>query len=253
MLRRRGGTLVSLAAVVVGLAAWQGYAYTQPAYLFPDLLAIASAFVEQIRDYDLLASVAASVTTLLAGFTIAAVVGIGTGLMMGLDERVAVMLEPYVNALYVAPIAALVPVIILVGGVNLSARIFVVFLFAVFEIIVDTFQGVKTTPTAMLDVARSFGARRWFTIKNVVVPHSVPLIFVGLRLGMGRAVRGVIIAELLVQFSNLGEIIRFWQNDFRIAGIISVVLVLMALGILLTRLVKMVEDRTVSGRSGAHS
>lgn len=243
LVRRYSGIIIRIASILLGLLLWEWYAAGQPPYLFPNLAKVYQALIEQIQEYALVSSLVNSLQTLFAGYALAAIVGILLGLWMGLDERVEVILNPYINALYVAPVAALVPIIILIGGIELRTRIFVVFLFTVFEIIVDTYQGVKTTPRAMLDVARSFCAGRLFILRNVVIPNSLPYIFAGLRLGIGRAVKGMIIAELLIEFTNLGRIIRLWQQSFRIAGILSVVLLLMLLGIVLTLLVQVVERR----------
>lgn len=248
VLSSHNGTVISLGALLLGLATWQLYALTQPSYIFPSLPAVGAAFAEQIRDFGLLPSLARSISTLAIGFSLACLVGVTTGTLMGLSKHAEVVLNPYINALYVAPTAALVPIIILIGGVSYQSRVFVVFLFAVFEVTVNTYQGVKATPSSMLRLSRSFCANRSFAIRHVILPHSLPYVFAGFRIGIGHAVKGMIIAELLVEFSNLGRIIRLWQQDFRIAGIFSVVLLLMALGIVLTRGIQAIEDRLLVWR-----
>lgn len=226
--------LVQITSVVVGVVLWQLYAAGQPAYLFPELTEIVDALFVQLNEENLFGRFFDSLTTLFTGYLIAAAVGIALGLAMGLNRWLEIMLNPYINAFYVAPIAALVPIIILIGGPSFTSRVFVVFIFAVFEITFNTYEGVKSVPDELVDAARSFGGGRWFVLRNVVIPHDLPYIFAGLRLGIGRAVIGMILAELLVEFSNLGALIRNWQNTFRIAGVFSVVILLMALGITLT-------------------
>ncbi|MDX1746692.1 MAG: ABC transporter permease subunit, partial [Halobacteriales archaeon] len=214
----------------------------QPPYLFPQLSVIFDAFVEQVNEWDLVGAFVSSMTAMFLGYFVAAGVGIAVGLAMGLDERIDVMLNPYINAFYVAPVSAMVPLLILIGGPTFEVRAFVVFLFCVFEITVDTYEGVKTTPRELLEVTESFGADRWFQIRHVVIPHDIPYITAGLRLGIGRAVSGMILAEVLVDFVNLGRIIREFSDLFRIAGVLSIVLLLMVLSIVLTRVIQLLDD-----------
>lgn len=240
------GTLLRVGSVIVGLLLWQVYAGTQPSYLFPDLVAIWEAFLVHIEENGLVASFQRSMMTLAAGYALAAIVGVSLGVVMGLNRRLELMAYPYVAGFYVAPISALVPALILLGGSNIGTRVFVVFIFAIFEILINTFEGVKTTPSGYLDVSRSFGADSTFEIRNVVLPYSLPYIFAGLRLGVGRAVMGLVIAEILLDYSNLGALIRLSQNRFSVAGVLAVVVVLTTVSILLTRLVQLVQGRLLS-------
>lgn len=244
-LDRHSGLAIRALAVLVGLTLWQLYAMSTPAYLFPELSKIFVAFQEQLGT-GLAAALGRSLVALFTGYLLAALVGILLGLSMGLDERIEVMLDPYINAMYVAPIAALVPIFILIGGPSFEVRALVVFLFAVFEITIDTLEGVKETPAGLLEVAESFGASSFFTVRHVVLPHDLPYITAGLRLGMGRAVQGMIVAEVLVEFVNLGAIVREWADMFRLEGVLSVVLLLMLLSITLTRLIQLGQARLLS-------
>ena len=238
ILRRHSGLLITILSLLVGLTLWQIYTSGQPEYLFPGLEAIYSAFLTQLREYSLLPVLANSLLTLFVGYVLAAVVGVCIGIAMGLNEHLENLLNPYINAMYVAPIAALVPILILLGGSTFGTRVLIVFLFAVFEIIIDSYEGVKATPESSLEVARSFGADRWFIIRNVIVPYDLPYIMTGLRLGIGRGIKGMIIGELLIEFTNMGKIIRLWANNFRIEGVLSAVIVLMIIGVLLINSVK---------------
>lgn len=245
----RRGILLRTLSIAVGLALWQVYAQGQPAYVFPTLDAIFSILLRQIQEFGLLQAMVRSLGTLAAGYVLAVVVGITIGLAMGLDERLAATLNPYINAMYVAPVAALVPVIIYIGGTSFVSRGFVVFLFAVFEIIVNTYQGIETAPQGLQQAARSFGANERYIIRNVVIPHDLPYIFTGLRLSMGRALKGMIIAELLVEFTNLGRLIVHFKTTFQVAGVLSVVFLIMLLGIFFTRVISVIERRVVDWQS----
>lgn len=233
---------LKIVSLLLGLVAWQVYSTTQPAYLFPGIPAIFDAFVLQINDYELISRFRSTLMTVFIGYSIAVVVGISVGVLTGLNEYVEAMLDPYINALYVSPISALVPVIILILGATLEGRAFVVFLFAVFEITINTQEGIKTTPESLIEVGRSFGASRLQLIWNIDVPHASPYIFAGLRLGLGRGIRGVILAELLVDFINLGAIIRLFEEQFNMAGIFSITILLMITGFAATSSLQMLGN-----------
>lgn len=245
--------LVRAVAILLGIGAWQFYSMGQPQYLFPTIGTIFNAFVEQVTVDNLVGRFIGSITTLFVGFPLAVIVGVAVGFAIGMSRTVDVMLTPYVNALYVAPIAALVPVFIAIGGASFETRVAVIFLFAVFEIIVDTSEGIKAVPEESVTVAESFGASKPYVMRNVILPFSLPYIFTGIRLGIGRAVKGMILAELLFQYTNLGALIQQWSTDFRIAGVLSVVIVLVLLGIVLTRSVSAMESYVVDWKhTGEH-
>ena len=240
------GILVRIAAVALFLLTWEWYASTQPDYLFPQLGVIAEAFERQIREFGLVSAYASTMATVFIGYAIAIVVGVAVGLGMGLDKRIEVTLDPYVSAMYVAPVSALIPVIIMVGGSSFESKVFVVFLFVVFEMIINTMNGTKTVPDGLVNAGRSFGGGRLTIIRRIVIPYTLPYIFAGMRLGIGRAIKGVILAELLIEFSNLGAIIRQWEQMFQIAGVLSITLLLMLTGIVLTRVVSAIRDRVIT-------
>jgi NitT/TauT family transport system permease protein len=237
------GALLRLLAVVVAIVLWDQYAATQPAYFFPTTEAIWEALLQQYRNEGLVSAFIGSMQTLAVGYAIAVVVGIPVGLLMGTNRYAEVLLNPYVTALYVAPIAAVVPLLIFALGASFETRVTIVFLFAVFEMIIDTYKGAKSTPADMIDVARSFGAGRLYVLRNVILPHDMPYIFTGLRLGIGRGLKGLVLAELLINFTNLGAIIRTWETNFQLRGVLSIALIFMLTGIVLTKAMQYVETR----------
>lgn len=243
ILSANSGLLVRLFAIALGVLLWELYASLTPDYFFPGIGAIFEAFVEQVEEDDLIGSLGRSLYTLFAGFALGAVVGIAAGILMGVNRTAEAVFNPYVSAIYVTPISAVIPILILIGGSTFGTRVAIVFLFVVFEVLITTYEGTKSTPTAALDVARSFGAGRAFLFRKVIVPHDLPYILAGLRLGIGRGVRGLILAELLIEFVNLGAIIRVWQDQFRTAGVLSITALLMVLGIVLTVAIAKSSDR----------
>lgn len=179
---------------------------------------------------------------MLVGYVLAIAVGIPLGLVMGISRKMERFIDPYVNGLYVAPISALIPAMIFWFGVEWQMRVNVAFLFAVFVITVNTLQGAKHCPNDFVELARSFGASPLFIYHKIVIPNAVPYIMVGLRLGIGRAIVGIVIAELLVTVTGIGEIITNYSTAFRLDGVLGVSMVIMAAGILLTGLVQWLEN-----------
>ncbi len=179
---------------------------------------------------------------MMVGYLIAIVTGVSLGIGMGINRQVERLLDPFVNALYVAPISALVPVLIFWFGLGFTARVAVIYLFSVFVITVNTLQGAKHTPGDFVELARSFGASRSYIIRHIVVPHAIPYIMVGLRLGIGRAIRGVVVSELILSITGIGIIVSNYNAFFRIDGLLAVAIAIMGVGIVLAGLVQWIEN-----------
>lgn len=240
---------IRVAALLIGFVSWEMYARTQPSYIFPTWFEMTEALVDLVLEHDLVSALIASTATVIVGFLIAVVVGVPIAFAMGLNDRVARLLNPYINGLYVAPISAFIPLILYIGGATFESRVFVVFLFAIFEIIIDTYEGISTTPSGAIEAAKAFGGSHWFVVKKVVFPHNLPYMFTGFRLGIGRGVRGMILAELLVQFSNVGALLRTMQNFFRIDAMLVLAFVVMLLGVVLTQFVKLAQNRMITWKA----
>jgi ABC-type nitrate/sulfonate/bicarbonate transport system permease component len=151
----------------------------------------------------------------VVGFLAAAVSGIILGLLLGLFRRLGYLFDPIVAAFYSTPVAALVPLVILIFGIGFVEKIAVIWLKAVFLILVSTMAGPRSADPRHLEIARSFGASRWRTFTSVILPTSVPYIITGLRLGAGQALVGLVIAEFLGANAGLGFYINFAGTAFR--------------------------------------
>ncbi|MDX1746691.1 MAG: ABC transporter permease, partial [Halobacteriales archaeon] len=210
----------------------------------PDPTSIVEALATQLEQ-GLIDAIADALRAILLGFVIAVVVGIPLGVLMGVNRVAERLIDPYVNALYVIPYAALVPAFIIWFGTGFTVRLVVTFMFALFPITINTLEGAKTTPINLIEVARSFNAGRLFVLKNVVLPHELPYILAGLRLGVGRAVKGLVVAEILISVSGIGGILTQWSAAYRLEGVASIVLILMGLGIVLPWVFNKIYDRVI--------
>jgi NitT/TauT family transport system permease protein len=232
-------TQVTLAVGI--LAVWEIVGRDVGDFVLAPPSQVIDATGEMLDNGELMRAVRDSLLSLFVGLGIAAAVGIGLGFLMGWYRAVGKVLDPFVSALYVVPIAALVPVLIIWFGLGLTPRVLSVFLFSVFEILVSTYTGVKNVEPMLVDVARSFGARRFELFRKVVFFGSLPYIFAGLRMGAARAIKGMVIAELLFAVTGIGGAIQTAANYYRTDKVFVYVIVLAIIGILLAGAVQLAE------------
>jgi NitT/TauT family transport system permease protein len=230
-------------SVIAVLALWQVVGGNINPIFLSTPTAIARAFVEVVRDGELFRALGVSVGVVLAGFTVAMIVGVPIGLLMGWFRTFEYLVDPYVNALYVVPRIALIPLIIIWFGLGVPAQVVVVFGTSVFPILLSTYAGVRNVPHDLVETAHAFGAGRWQLFYNIIIPSSVPFIMSGLRLGIGQAIIGMVVAQMFLGLSGMGFMLTKYGNMFETAYVFVVVLALAALGIVMTEAVKRVERR----------
>jgi len=210
-------------------------------FTYPSKIAV--AFYETTVSGELPYFLAQSLEVMVYGLIIAVVVGIPLGVAMARIRWLDWALDLPINALYATPLVAVVPLLVLWFGIYLKAKIIVVFLFAVFPILINTYQGVRECDKGMLEVAQSFRSSEWRMWQDVLLPFAVPYIIAGVRLAIGRGLIGMIIAEFYTTISGLGFMITKYANVFEMDKTFVPVIVLMVLGVSLTTLLKWVGRR----------
>lgn len=190
---------------------------------------------------ELISPIVDSMSTLVVGYLLAMAFGITLGILMGWFRPMGRVLDPFLSALYVMPIAALVPVIIIWFGLGFQSRLLTIFLFSVWEVTISTYTGVKNIDATLIDVAKSFRANRRQMLRKVAIPAALPYIFAGMRMGASRAVKGMIIAELLFAVSGIGGQIQTATNYYRTDKVFVFVIILSLIGIAFAALVQKVE------------
>jgi len=243
--RRLGkAVLIRITSLVVVLVGWElyGRCCINPV-LFTYPSAIAQAFVRLSASGELWDACRESLSVLFTGWSVGVVIGIFFGLFMARFFFVEYATDLYVNGLYATPIVALVPLIINWFGFSVMARIVIVFLFSVFPVLINTFQGVKNVEANLLEVARSFCSTERQLWRDVILPSSVPYIIAGLRLSIGRGLVGLVVAELFTSLSGLGAIIVNAQTDMENDSMFVPIVILMTLGIILSEGLKWFERR----------
>ena len=222
---------------------WEVVGRAMDSTLIPPLSQIGAAWWKLLSSGKLLSNLSMSLTTLAIGFCLAVVIGVVLGLLMGRFRAVEHFLDIYVNALMSAPSTAFVPVLILWFGLGVESRIAVVFLFAVFVIIINTMTGVKQVDNVLVEMARSFGAREKEIFFMVIIPAALPAIMAGLRLGVGRAVKGMVTAEMLLTLTGIGAMIMQYGSAFATDSLFAVILTILLIALLTMKAVQWLDRR----------
>ena len=208
-----GGT-----AIAVFLIAWElvgnVFQLINPMFMSAPSL-ISRAAYEMFRSGEIYHDLYVSGVEFICGYLLAAVVGIPFGIMTGWYKRMSYIFDPFVNAMNATPRVALLPLVIIWLGIGILSKVGIIFLGAVFSILINTRDGVKTTPANLLNAARSFGASEWMVFKTVVVPSTIPFILTGLRLAVGRALVGVLVGELYAATAGIGFMITVAGATFQ--------------------------------------
>lgn len=185
----------------------------------------------------------ASSQQFVLGLGLALLTGVPLGLALGLFRRLNYFLDPWLSAIYATPTIALVPLIVLVLGLGLESKIFIVWLEAIFVIVVTTMAGVRAAEARYLDLAKSFGASRWLTFRSVIIPSSFPFILTALRLGTTRGLVGVVVAEFFAANKGVGFYINFSGTTLRTDRVMLGVIILGLLGVAMGEGVRRLERR----------
>jgi ABC-type nitrate/sulfonate/bicarbonate transport system permease component len=177
------------------------------------------------------------------GYSLSVIFAVPFGIAIGWYKRFAWVCDPFVNAMNATPRIALLPLVIIWLGIGVLSKVGIIFLGAVFPLLINTRDGVKTTPANLLTAARSFGASEWMIFKSVVLPSTVPFILTGLRLAVGRALIGVMVGELYAATAGIGFMITVAGATFQTDKVFVGVLIFAISGMTLTAVLDRLEHR----------
>ncbi len=177
------------------------------------------------------------------GYILSVIFAIPFGIAIGWYKRFAYVCDPFVNAMNATPRVALLPLVIIWLGIGILSKVGIIFLGAVFPLLINTRDGVKTTPANLLTAARSFGASEWQIFKSVVLPSTVPFILTGLRLAVGRALIGVMVGELYAATAGIGFMITVAGATFQTDKVFVGVLIFAITGMIMTDIIDRYEQR----------
>ena len=230
--------LVSLAIVLV---AWEiGARHVDPV-LFTSPSKIAVAAYGMVRSGELWTYLWPSLVVLAMGFVLAVVFGIAVGLLLARFWVLDVALNVYITFLYSIPSVALVPLIVLWAGFDTMAKVIILFLFAFFPVVINTYQGVKSVDPKLREVGRAFRCSERQLWTNIVLPAALPFIVTGLRLALGRGLIGMVLADLYTAISGIGYLIVRTASTYQVDKMFVPIVTLGLLGVTLTALLRLVE------------
>ena len=184
-----------------------------------------------------------SASAFAIGLALAIAVGLPLGILLGRSATLNSMFDPFVTALNATPRLVFLPLLMLWLGIGLWSKVAVVFAGALFPLLINTQEGVRNADKLLINVVRSFGATGWDVARLVVIPNALPFIVVGLRLAIGRAILGVVVAEFFGAQDGLGVVMVRAASSFNVDVVFAGLIVFAGLSLMMTGLVKLIENR----------
>ncbi|MDE2572660.1 MAG: ABC transporter permease [bacterium] len=247
---RRWRRLLSLLAL---LSIWQAVAgYVLPsrspdaATLLPPPTAVVGAFIDLLKNGVILSDAAASLHRIVIGFALAAAAGILAGAVMGWWPAIGRLVDPLVEFLRPIPPMAWIPLGLLWFGIGDAQNIFIIFLGAVYPIVINTYTGVRGVERTLVWAAQTLGGRRWQILCEIVLPGAFPLILTGLRIGLGVGWMALVAAELVGASSGLGFLIEDSRNLLFTERVLLGMVVIGLLGFLMDQVMRVAQRRLVA-------
>jgi NitT/TauT family transport system permease protein len=243
----RPSLFVGTLSVLGGLMLWELISR----FVVDNALFLAAPSQIAVAGYDLAVTgelwkhIKVSAAEFALGYVIASVIGIALGFAMASGDTMKRALQPWVSGLYATPTLALAQLFILWLGIGIWSKVLVVIFFVVFAVAINTETGLRTTSERLIEMLRSFGATRQQIFFKVSLPSAVPMILAGLKLGIGRGLTGVVVAELFGSRAGLGRLISQSSDAFNMPELFVGVVVLAAAGIVMTAGFGWLEKRLV--------
>lgn len=241
--------IVRVISLIFVLLIWEYYGRRVNPILFTYPSAIARAFLTLVANGELQSYMKESLLVLAYASVLSVSAGVVLGVVMGRFSIVEWAADIYVNALYSTPMVAVVPLIVLWFGFKVPAKVIIVFLFMVFPVLLNTYEGVKNVDRNLQEVARSFCSSESQLWRHLIIPSAVPFIVAGVRLAIGRGLVGMIVAEFYTSVTGLGYMIVRYANALETDKLFVPIVVVMILGVGLLSLAKWVEGRIAPWRN----
>ncbi|MBB3978227.1 NitT/TauT family transport system permease protein [Rhizobium azooxidifex] len=240
--RRRKSFWVAVSLAIL-FTAWEIAGRVPISFAFPTFLETLSALIEMALDGTLLPAYFITFQPLLLGVAVSAVLGIGLGIAMGLSDKAEWLLAPVFIVLQAAPMAALVPLVTFVYGIGLVAKTLAVIMLALPVIVLNSYKAVRHVNPSLVDMCRSFQGTRMQQIFKIVIPDATPVLFAGLRLGIAAGFIGVMLAELLITPTGIGDLITYHRSVANYAHMYAAVASIIAVSTLTLAALQYVELR----------
>jgi ABC-type nitrate/sulfonate/bicarbonate transport system permease component len=237
---------------VVFAVVWEIYAREWGGLLIPTFTETVVATLELLGSAELWQAMYVSNQALVLGFLIAVVVGVPVGILLGRFRTFERFADVYLNILLVTPMAAIIPLLMMSVGFGLASRVILVTIFSIVMVVVNSRTGVRQVDPSLIEMARSFGATERQVWTRVLLPGALPAIMTGIRLGLGRAVTGMVIVELLMVSAALGGLILSYRGLFKAPLLYGTIVIILAEALLLISAARWCE-RKLTGWAGSRS
>jgi len=241
-------TALGTASIVLLLLLWQFLPYFVPMQegtklFFTVPSQIVGTLWQLFASGAIWAPLGVSSTAFAIGLAFAIAAGLPLGILLGRSATLAAMFDPFITAFNATPRLVFLPLLMLWFGIGLWSKVAIVFLGALFPLLINTYEGVRNADKLLINVVRAFGAGELDIARLVVVPNALPFIVVGLRLAIGRAVLGVVVAEFFGAQDGLGVVMVRAASSFKVDVVFAGLIVFAALSLAMTGLVKLLEER----------
>ncbi|SNR50796.1 ABC transporter permease subunit [Paracoccus sediminis] len=238
-----GYRIPMMASLIVWALVWEIVGRMDVIFLIPPMSAILAAGVDLVQTNSWQNATWVTIRSFVIGMALAIGIGVPLGVMMGRVKIIDNIFGLWVNIFVSAPLSALVPVLMILFGMGEATIVVTVFLFAVWIIVLDARAGVMQVPPSLIDMARSYGASQATIMRKIILVSALPEILAGIRIGVIRGVKGVVIGQILVAVIGYGELFELYSRSFDMERFWALTLVLFAAAMVLSALVENAEKR----------
>ncbi|MFQ5682765.1 MAG: ABC transporter permease [Candidatus Binatia bacterium] len=209
----------AVSSVILGLLAWEviDYSLVRNPLILVGPSQIAGSFFTLLVEGNLSHHIYTTFVEFILGYLVGVIIGFAFGILMGLSRVVNQILHPWVIISYNAPVILLAPLFIIALGIGIVSKIGIVFLGAVFPVLFNTYAGITTVDSRLVEAVRAFGGSRLQVFSKVTLPSALPLVMTGLRLSVGRAIVGAVISEFFGSKAGIGYLIDAASEEFNTA------------------------------------
>ena len=222
---------------------WEIVGRTGAVFILPPLSDVLVALVELVQRSVFQTAALETLESFSIGMTIAIVGGVALGFFMGRNEAANNVLGMWVNIMASAPLSSLVPVLMLLFGLGQLTIVVTVILFSIWIIALDTYAGVRHISTSLDEMAKSFSASSWQLLTKVLFWAALPEILAGIRIGLIRAVKGIVIGQLLISVVALGRLFRTFSDNFQFENFWALTLILFVFALGFSALIGWLEHK----------
>lgn len=238
-----GYRIPMMASLIVWALVWEVVGQLDIIFLIPPMSAIIAAGFDLVQTNSWQNATLVTIRSFVIGMGLAIGIGVPLGVMMGRVKIIDNIFGLWVNIFVSAPLSALVPVLMILFGMGEATIVVTVFLFAVWIIVLDARAGVMQVPASLVDMARSYGASRATIMRKIILVSALPEILAGIRIGVIRGVKGVVIGQILVAVIGYGELFELYSRSFDMERFWALTLVLFAAAMVLSAIVENAEKR----------